>query len=223
MRRSTIVRKGSSRPHAGYRGPDRRPSPSRLPGSARRATRDHLHPDPGGRRLQPPPRLVHHRRVFHGMWSNHPRGEDAPGQRVLWARSDDAEQWSPAAELFPRPCAAGSRCETGFKRCDGTGLADHRDDEFRTPVGEGRARLGREVFPDVTRGPVFVISGQAPGALRLTCRLTRSWRMSWLRGSRIRSAGLHGTSSRSGTRTACSATTCASRRTSLIRPASQRR
>jgi len=47
--------------------------------------------------------LIHFDGHFFAMWSNHPQGEDAPGQRVLYATSVDAETWTAPRELFPPP------------------------------------------------------------------------------------------------------------------------
>ena len=40
--------------------------------------------------------------IFYAMWSNHPRGEDAPGQFVRLAVSRDGKAWSKPQRLFPR-------------------------------------------------------------------------------------------------------------------------
>ena len=45
--------------------------------------------------------LAVHEGVFYAMWSNHPHGEDGPGQRVLYSTSCDGANWTPARELFP--------------------------------------------------------------------------------------------------------------------------
>ncbi len=46
-------------------------------------------------------KLTRHRGMFHAMWSNHPHGEDGPGQRVLYSHSSDGVRWSSSVELFP--------------------------------------------------------------------------------------------------------------------------
>ena len=48
------------------------------------------------------------------MWGNHPLGEDAPGQRVLYATSDAWGKWSEAKELFPAPGPVLPRTEKGI-------------------------------------------------------------------------------------------------------------
>lgn len=39
--------------------------------------------------------------VFYAMWSNHPHGEDSPGQFVRFSISRDGENWSQPRPLFP--------------------------------------------------------------------------------------------------------------------------
>jgi len=45
--------------------------------------------------------LIVHDGVFYAMWSNHPHGEDSPGQFVRFACSRDGEHWSEPQRLFP--------------------------------------------------------------------------------------------------------------------------
>jgi len=40
------------------------------------------------------PQIAHFRDQFVAIWSNHPLGEDGPGQRVVGAWSDDGRQWN---------------------------------------------------------------------------------------------------------------------------------
>jgi hypothetical protein len=47
--------------------------------------------------------LICHENVFHAMWSNHPAGEDGPGQRILHSRSVDGANWEPWETLFAPP------------------------------------------------------------------------------------------------------------------------
>jgi len=44
--------------------------------------------------------IVHFNGHFYGMWSNHPYGEDGPGQRILLSISEDGREWSCPHELF---------------------------------------------------------------------------------------------------------------------------
>lgn len=47
--------------------------------------------------------LIHYKGKFYAMWGNHRYGEDAPGQRVLYATSETWGQWTDAEELYPAP------------------------------------------------------------------------------------------------------------------------
>lgn len=58
--------------------------------------------------------LIHHNGKFYVMWGNHELGEDAPGQRVLYATSDSWGQWSDPEELYPAPGPVQPRSESGI-------------------------------------------------------------------------------------------------------------
>ena len=58
--------------------------------------------------------LIHHKGKFYAMWGNHPMGEDAPGQRVLYATSTAWGKWSDIQELFPAPGPVLPRAEKGI-------------------------------------------------------------------------------------------------------------
>lgn len=58
--------------------------------------------------------LVHHKGRFYAMWGNHELGEDAPGQRVLYATSETWGEWSGVRELFPAPGPVLPRSERGI-------------------------------------------------------------------------------------------------------------
>lgn len=57
--------------------------------------------------------LCHFDGRFWAMWSNHPIGEDASGQRVLFAASRDGIDWSPPRVLFEAPDEVRDRGEAG--------------------------------------------------------------------------------------------------------------
>ncbi|WP_170845741.1 exo-alpha-sialidase [Parapedobacter composti] len=58
--------------------------------------------------------LIHHKGRFYAMWGNHELGEDAPGQRVLYAWSDTWGSWTVPEELFPAPGPVQPRTESGI-------------------------------------------------------------------------------------------------------------
>jgi len=126
--------------------------------------------------------IVRHAGHFHAMWSNHPHGEDGPGQRVLYGTSSDGKTWSRFQELFPPPGPVipseemGLTC-TAFRWLvlDNTlyavaglhrnvGFVDHngelppvprKDEQHRSRARDGHAPLARSVYPDGTFGPIF--------------------------------------------------------------------
>jgi len=55
-----------------------------------------------------------HQGRFFAMWGNHPMAEDAPGQRILFAYSDQWGDWSQPVELFPAPGPVLDRPESGI-------------------------------------------------------------------------------------------------------------
>jgi hypothetical protein len=59
------------------------------------------------------PHITHHKGTFFATWSNHPTGEDGPGQRVLYSVSADGRRWRPFAECFPPIGKARDWGETG--------------------------------------------------------------------------------------------------------------
>jgi len=129
--------------------------------------------------------LTWHGGAFWAMWSNHPLGEDGPGQRVLCATSPDAAGWSDFVELFgppepPRPSEETGLTLTAFRwlALDGRlfavagchanlGFTDRNGELPPAPVRDAvrpsRARRGysslvREVRADGTFGPVFAVT-----------------------------------------------------------------
>jgi len=58
--------------------------------------------------------LVFYKGRFFAMWGNSTEGEDAPGQRVLFAWSDHWGKWSAPRELFPAPGPVKPRSEKGI-------------------------------------------------------------------------------------------------------------
>ncbi len=58
--------------------------------------------------------LIQFNGVFYAMWGNHPNGEDAPGQRVLYSVSKEWGVWSDARELLSPPGPVLPRSEKGI-------------------------------------------------------------------------------------------------------------
>jgi len=134
------------------------------------------------------PKLAWHDGRLHGMWSNHPHGEDGPGQRVLYASSGDDDAWAEPEELFPRPAPVKLSEETGIAltalkwlRLDGrlfalaechanigftdlnqTTLSPVRDEAHPSRARKGYTPLVREVLPDGACGPIFALYDSLP-------------------------------------------------------------
>jgi hypothetical protein len=136
-------------------------------------------------------RLIYHLGRLYGMWSNHPRGEGAPGMRVLYSVSDNAESWSKWQELFPRPGLVGDFKALGLAASPGRWLTFNgqlyatcslfstigfsqrgvvrpsdvspiRDGDHPAKVREVYAFVAREVNPDGSLGPIFALWDNLP-------------------------------------------------------------
>ncbi len=128
------------------------------------------------------------------MWSNHPHGEDGPGQRILYATSSDGRTWSAAVELFPPPqevrpseekglnltatrwvvtggklyALANCRANIGFENPDRTERVDVRDGAHPFRARQIYDGFYREITGDVTGfGPIIPQGGNTPAADRL--------------------------------------------------------
>ncbi len=126
--------------------------------------------------------LTWHDGKFYGMWSCHPHGEDGPGQRVLYATSPDAENWSEISELFPAPgpvrpseqmgvvltafqwleldgalyAVAGCHENIGFTDFDQKlPPVPERDQDHPGRARKGYSQLARSVAGDGALGPIF--------------------------------------------------------------------
>ncbi|PTX91529.1 hypothetical protein DB354_16745 [Opitutus sp. ER46] len=111
--------------------------------------------------------LIHHAGQFYALWANHPLGEDAPGQRVLFAVSADGRRWTTPRELFAAPGP--------YRRAGEEGLALKPDRWVATPAGLYAVTyvhgtpvypVARRVEPDGRLGPVFLLRPLPAGALR---------------------------------------------------------
>lgn len=58
--------------------------------------------------------LINFEGRFFAMWGNHPLGEDGPGQRIMYAYSDEWGNWSSAEDLFEAPGPVLPRTESGI-------------------------------------------------------------------------------------------------------------
>ena len=121
--------------------------------------------------------------VFHAIWSNHTYGEDGPGQRVLYSRSDDGKTWTNPEPLLPAPqkmidseekgvvltafkwvalgdrlfAVAGCHENIGFCDFDRTDFSPVRDKAHPSRARKGYSLLAREIASDGEHGPIFAI------------------------------------------------------------------
>ncbi len=58
--------------------------------------------------------LIRYEDQLFAMWANHVHGEDAPGQRVLYSKSDKWGHWDAPRELFPAPGPVKPRSKKGI-------------------------------------------------------------------------------------------------------------
>ena len=145
--------------------------------------------------------LAVHGGGFYAMWSNHPHGEDGPGQRVMFSSSEDGANWTQATELFPPPQEVRPSEETGlvltalrwvavdgklyavalchenigFENPERTERVARRDADHPFRARRGFSSLCREVAPGGRGpGPVFPLGEDLPAADRLAFTL-ESW------------------------------------------------
>ena len=146
----------------------------------------HATPETGG--YSHHARLTFHNGIFYAMWSNHSKGEDAPGQFVCFAVSRGGKMWSAPQWLFPpygeikgfnqvgpHGTAAGwvaSRGQlygiiqltdcVGFASSDRSSVQDHQDAGHGFMVRENLGVVTRSVDAsgdDITLGPIFLLPG----------------------------------------------------------------
>lgn len=134
--------------------------------------------------------LIVHNDVFYAMWSNHRFGEDGPGQRVMYATSENAAEWSEAQVLFPSPqemlpseqkgivltalrwvsvnghLYAVVRCHAniGFENAAGTSLSDTRDSEHPFRARKSYDGFYRRLRPNGEPGPIKPLGPETPPA-----------------------------------------------------------
>lgn len=100
--------------------------------------------------------LVFHEGRFHAMWGNHPLGEDAPGQRVLYSSSDEWGKWSDPVELFGPPGPILPRSQRGIHlKPDRWVVLDGKLFAIVYVHGAGRYPIAAEVFDGEIRGDIF--------------------------------------------------------------------
>ncbi|SKB57003.1 BNR repeat-like domain-containing protein [Parapedobacter luteus] len=102
--------------------------------------------------------LIHHNGRFYAMWGNHEFGEDAPGQRVLYAHADEWGNWTDAEELFPAPGPVLPRSENGIHlKPDCWAIIDDVLYAITYVHGAGVYPIARAVSEEGTLGEPFLV------------------------------------------------------------------
>ena len=108
--------------------------------------------------------LINFKGRFYAMWGNHPLGEDAPGQRVLFATSDHWGEWSEMQELFPAPGPIEERSETGIHlKSDRWAIVNDQLFAIVFVHEAGRYPIARQVSEDGTLGQPFLLDDLPSG------------------------------------------------------------
>lgn len=100
--------------------------------------------------------LIYHGGRFHAMWGNHPKGEDAPGQRVLYSSSDEWGVWSDPVELMEAPGPVLPRDQRGIHlKPDRWVVVDDKLFAIVYVHGAGRYPIAAEVVAGEIVGEIF--------------------------------------------------------------------
>lgn len=109
--------------------------------------------------------LIKYRSTFFAMWANHSLGEDAPGQRILFARSGNWQSWSMVKELFPAPGPVKARHEKGIHyKPDRWAIVNDTLYAIVFVHAAGRYPIAMPVNEDGTTGAPFLLDNLAAGA-----------------------------------------------------------
>ncbi len=138
------------------------------------------------------PQITYSHDKFFATWSNHPSGEDGPGQQVLGAFSRDGMNWNSMGVVFPprdnvRVSTANGRSlvASPFIKCDkrlfavavlndgvgygsfetpvtGTPDSEQKTPEFRKRIRKPHGFLVREVYEPNKFGPIFWLGDRKP-------------------------------------------------------------
>lgn len=102
--------------------------------------------------------LIFYKGKFFGMWGNHPLGEDAPGQRVLFSISDSWGKWRKPNEIFAAPGPIKSKSEEGIHlKPDRWVIVDDLLYAVTYVHGAGRYPIARSVTESGTLGEPFLL------------------------------------------------------------------
>lgn len=103
--------------------------------------------------------LIYYKGQFFAMWGNHEFGEDGPGQRVLYARSDGWGNWTDVEEVFPAPGPVKPRNERGIHlKPDRWIIIDDILYAVTYVHGAGRYPIARSVDEEGLLGEPFLVN-----------------------------------------------------------------
>lgn len=103
--------------------------------------------------------LIHFKGQFFTMWANNSMGEDAPGQRVLFSRSNDWQSWQAPQELFPAPGPVKPRSEDGIHlKPDRWAIVNDILYAITYVHGAGRYPIARSVDENGVLGDPFLVT-----------------------------------------------------------------
>ncbi len=102
--------------------------------------------------------LINYKGQFFAMWGNHSLGEDAPGQRVLFSRSNNWNSWGTPQEIFPAPGPVKPRTEDGIHlKPDRWAIVDDILYAITYVHGAGRYPIARSVDENGNLGTPFLL------------------------------------------------------------------
>jgi len=108
--------------------------------------------------------IINFKGKFYGMWGNHPLGEDAPGQRILYASADTWDDWSDMRELFAAPGPIEERSEEGIHlKADRWVVVDDKLFAIVYVFEAGRYPIARQVNANGLLGRPFLLSPMSSG------------------------------------------------------------
>jgi predicted neuraminidase len=100
--------------------------------------------------------LIRYKDKLFAMWANHPFGEDAPGQRVLYTVSGQWGKWSAPQELFAAPGPVRERHEKGiYCKPDRWVIVDDKLYAVVYVSGAGMYPIARQLAVDGKMGVPF--------------------------------------------------------------------
>jgi hypothetical protein len=109
--------------------------------------------------------LIRYNGKLFAMWSNHPYGEDAPGQRVMYAVSEQWGVWSQPKEFFAAPGPVKDRNSDGIHlKADRWAIVDNVLYAIVYVHGAGKYPIARSLQINGEAGEPFLLDVLPSGA-----------------------------------------------------------